>query len=127
MGSCDIASAVLSPDNKGDKKTRRRFWRKNPEHPSDDASSWTPFRTSEKKYKAKFPPPDLSDVLDLALLDDARQDEILTTVWKGRHDAVEVQEISMADDPHGRRRRAFHVSCIPGVSCITKDISMSDN
>ncbi|KAG9318878.1 hypothetical protein JVU11DRAFT_985 [Chiua virens] len=28
--------------------------------------NWSPFRAAEKKYKAKCPPPDLSDVLDLA-------------------------------------------------------------
>jgi alkylated DNA repair protein alkB family protein 1 len=32
----------------------------------DIDAEWTPFRAAEKKYKARFPPPDLSHVLDLA-------------------------------------------------------------
>lgn len=29
-------------------------------------SEWTPFRAAEKRFKVRFPPPDLTDVLDLA-------------------------------------------------------------
>jgi len=29
-------------------------------------SEWTPFRAAEKRFKARFPLPDLTDVLDLS-------------------------------------------------------------
>jgi alkylated DNA repair protein alkB family protein 1 len=44
---------------------------------------WTPFRSAEKKYKSQFPPPDISNVLDLARLNPARESEIKSGVWSG--------------------------------------------
>ncbi|KAF7295006.1 hypothetical protein MIND_01038700 [Mycena indigotica] len=50
------------------KKARRQYL--NSIHNTIDRD-WTPFRAVEKRFKARFPPLDLSDVLDLALVDDS--------------------------------------------------------
>ena len=48
------------------KKARRQHYKSTKNRPADVDASWSPFRAAEKKYKARFPPPDLSAVLDLA-------------------------------------------------------------
>lgn len=78
------------------------------------SAQWTPFRASEKKYMAKFPPPDLSDVLDLALLDEERRDEVDKGIWKGAADALEVRELPLKGNAEAKRRRAFCVPQVPG-------------
>ncbi|KAG8217903.1 hypothetical protein J3R82DRAFT_6069 [Butyriboletus roseoflavus] len=50
------------------KKARRQHWKSTKNRPVDVDVGWSPFRATEKKYKARFPPPDLSAVLDLASL-----------------------------------------------------------
>ena len=50
------------------KKARRQHYKSTKNRPVDVDASWSPFRAAEKKYKARFPPPDLSAVLDLASL-----------------------------------------------------------
>ncbi|KAF8447471.1 hypothetical protein L210DRAFT_3440773, partial [Boletus edulis BED1] len=50
------------------KKARRQHWKSTRNRQVDVDTSWSPFRAAEKKYKARFPPPDLSAVLDLASL-----------------------------------------------------------
>ncbi|KAF8557347.1 hypothetical protein OG21DRAFT_1494924 [Imleria badia] len=52
------------------KKARRQHW-KLTRNRVDVDTSWSPFRAAEKKYKTRFPPPDLSAVLDLASLRNA--------------------------------------------------------
>lgn len=58
----------MIPATKELKKARRLHWKSTKNRSVDIDQSWTPFRVAEKKYKARFPPPDLSDVLDLASL-----------------------------------------------------------
>ncbi|KAH9977370.1 hypothetical protein BGW80DRAFT_1288883 [Lactifluus volemus] len=74
----------------------------------------TAFRAAEKKYKARFPPPDLSDLLDLALLDVTRFVEIQQTGWKGSADAVQVKAISLKGDEE-RVRKAYTITGMPGL------------
>lgn len=50
------------------KKARRLHYKSTKNRPVAVDQSWSPFRAAEKKYKARFPPPDLSAVLDLASL-----------------------------------------------------------
>ncbi len=83
---------------------------KNRNHAVD--ADWTPFRAAEKMYKARFPPPSLANVLDLATLDDARSKEIEAGVWVGRSEAVEFRELKGA-------RRAYAIPSIPG-QCTSK-------
>jgi len=49
------------------KKARRQHIKTTKNRNCDVDATWTPFRAAEKKYKARFPPPDLSTVLDLAI------------------------------------------------------------
>jgi len=79
--------AILDPESSAYKKAKRQYI-KATKNRKDTETDWTPFRAAEKKYKARFPPPDLSNVLDLALLDPNRVDEISRGVWAGRADAV---------------------------------------
>ena len=58
-------------------------------------AGWTAFRTAEKRFKARFPPPDLSDVLDLALLDTNRSDEVLNGGWKGNPFVLSYESIDV--------------------------------
>jgi alkylated DNA repair protein alkB family protein 1 len=97
-------------------KRARRHHLKTTKNRTED-TDWTPFRVAEKKYKARFPPPDFSDVLDLALLDKARSSEIERTGWKGRADTVLSKEIGLRDAQATttRTRRAFTVTGIPGA------------
>ncbi|GLB35010.1 putative 2OG-Fe(II) oxygenase superfamily protein [Lyophyllum shimeji] len=79
---------------------------------------WSPFRAAEKKFKARFPPPDLSHVLDLATLDPTREDEIDQGVWRGSHE-VEHTELSGA----GRSTKAYTVPRIPGLVILPSFVS----
>ena len=78
-------------------------------------TEWTPFRAAEKKYKAKFPPPDLSGVLDLALLDDARSDEVEQCKWKGSVDEIEYKELETAMIDAKGKRKAYVLPQVPGT------------
>ncbi|KAH8833809.1 hypothetical protein DL96DRAFT_1810196 [Flagelloscypha sp. PMI_526] len=51
------------------KKAKKQHFNSIKARDSNVEADWTPFRAAEKKYKAKFPPPNLDAVLDLALLD----------------------------------------------------------
>lgn len=46
-------------------------------------ADWTPFRVAEKLYKAKWPKPDLVNVLDLATLQCQRTEELSSSGWIG--------------------------------------------
>lgn len=96
------------------KRARRQFLKSTRNRPKDIEDQWTPFRAAEKKYKAKFPPPDLSGVLDLALLDEKMEDEIRKGHWKGGLEGTNVgyREVSFAGAGSGRK--AYILSRIPG-------------
>lgn len=110
-------AASLDPTSREYKRTRRHHYKTTKNRVEGLDTDWTPFRVAEKKYKARFPPPDLSDVLDLALLDKTRSSEIEQAGWKGRADAVLTNEIGVgnAQATIGRARKAFAVTDIPGV------------
>ncbi|KAJ6596809.1 hypothetical protein DFH09DRAFT_1132793 [Mycena vulgaris] len=74
---------------------------------------WTPFRAAEKRFKARFPPPDLSDVLDLALLDDARTFEVQAGIWKGASDTLDYRELT--PKAASANIKAFVTPRIPGL------------
>ncbi|KAK0483564.1 hypothetical protein IW261DRAFT_1463923 [Armillaria novae-zelandiae] len=79
-------------------------------------ADWTPFRAAEKMYKARFPPPSLANVLDLATLDDGRSEEIEAGVWVGRSEAVEFRELKST-------RRAYAIPSIPGLVILPSFLS----
>lgn len=77
------------------KKARKQHYKSTKNRPTDCDVDWTAFRIAEKKYKARFPPPDLSNVLDLAVLDQTRARELPKGGWMGRPDAVDYIEIGL--------------------------------
>lgn len=106
------------PSSREYKRARRLHYKTTKNRDGDSDTDWTPFRAAEKKYKARFPPPDLSAALDLALLDARRLADIERTGWKGRPDAVQVKEIDLNDARQNLgvagTRRAFAVVDVPG-------------
>jgi alkylated DNA repair protein alkB family protein 1 len=110
-------AASLDPTSREYKRARRHHYKTTKNRTEGFDTDWTPFRVAEKKYKARFPPPDLSDVLDLALLDQARSSEIERAGWKGYADTVLTKEIGLRDAQatNARTRKAFTVTGIPGV------------
>ncbi|KAI8999005.1 hypothetical protein BD414DRAFT_454355 [Trametes punicea] len=94
------------PSSAAYKKARRKYLKSTRNRPEHVAADWTPFRAAEKKYKARFPPPDLSDVLDLAVGDPSRAEEVARGKWKGRTDAAPCTEI-LLKDTEGRTAYVF--------------------
>ncbi|CCM07222.1 uncharacterized protein FIBRA_09567 [Fibroporia radiculosa] len=77
-------------------KKARRLHLKTTRNRSDHAEAdWTPFRAAEKKYKARFPPPDLSHVLDTAALDPSRSEEVSRGGWRGSGSTIVCREIEL--------------------------------
>lgn len=96
------------PTSPAYKKARRKHWKSARNRPEHADADWTPFRAAEKKYKARFPPPDLSGVLDLALADPSRATETSRGGWKGRVDAVECREIPLhSSEESGKKAYIF--------------------
>lgn len=115
MQDIDSPVGILQRGSPAYKKAYRNHQRSVRNQPAkDEVSPLTPFRSAEKKFKARFPPPDLSNVLDLALLDPNRGDEINDGVWKGRADAIESQEIRLTINSFASSRKAYCVPRIPG-------------
>lgn len=77
-----LTAELLDPTSAAYKKARRQFYKATKNRPPVE-QDWTPFRAAEKHFKARFPPPDLSGVLDLAQLDSLRKEEVEEGVWKG--------------------------------------------
>lgn len=111
----------LIPGTPAYNKARKSHLKSNKNRTAGDSNDWSAFRVAEKQYKAKFPPPDLSEVLDLAILDAERQKEVLDGVWKGTSDALEVSQIQLKlptpvnGEQIGSTARAFTVNRIPGM------------
>ncbi|KAI6103561.1 hypothetical protein F5141DRAFT_1189872 [Pisolithus sp. B1] len=54
LASVDLSSSAF-------KKAKRQYIRTTKNRNQDADVNWTPFRAAEKKFKARFPPPDLTD------------------------------------------------------------------
>ena len=86
-------------DEKAYKKAKKLYDKSLRNRPPEQiGAGWTAFRTAEKRFKTRFPPPDLSDVLDLALLHANRSDEILSGGWKGNPVALSYERIDVQLD-----------------------------
>ncbi|KAI6039955.1 hypothetical protein EDC04DRAFT_2867794 [Pisolithus marmoratus] len=59
--SSDVLIASTDLSSSAFKKARRQYIRTTKNRNQDVDANWTPFRAAEKKYKARFPPPDLTD------------------------------------------------------------------
>ncbi|KAF8078005.1 hypothetical protein FPV67DRAFT_1615190 [Lyophyllum atratum] len=114
-----MASPSLhDPSSPAYKKAKRLYLNATRTRNPDLELAWSPFRAAEKKFKARFPPPDLSNVLDLATLDATREDEIRQGIWRGSH-AVEYKKISEA----GQSTKAYTVPRIPGLVILPSFVS----
>jgi alkylated DNA repair protein alkB family protein 1 len=90
------AFRMTATDDRAYKKAKKLYEKSLRNRPPEQAGAdWAPFRTTEKRFKARFPPPDLSDVLDLAPLDASRSDEILNGGWKGNPTALSYEHIDV--------------------------------
>lgn len=95
----------------------KKAWRQHRKSVKTPASEdLPPIRYQEKYFKAKFPPPSLERVLDLATRFDDRKHEVDAGVWKGSPGAVNTEEISCLQAKGGQNplRRAFHSAEVPG-------------
>jgi hypothetical protein len=106
----------VDPSSSEYRRARRHFLKSTKNRDPALEKDWTPFRAAEKRFKARFPPPDLSDVLDLATLDPARIAEIQAGVWHGSPESVEISQISTSSG-----QRAYVVPRIPGRLCPFSD------
>jgi alkylated DNA repair protein alkB family protein 1 len=110
-------AALLDPTSREYKRARKHHYKSTKNRAESLDKDWTPFRAAEKEYKARFPPPDLSNVLDLALLDETRSSEIERGGWRGRLETTQVREIGLEDIriSTARARKAFTVTGIHGA------------
>lgn len=84
-------------------------------HPAGGAiEELTSFRAAEKRYKSRLLTPDLHDVLDLAVPHDGNTTAV-DRAWRGRCEAVEVQELLPASASLKDGRAYYLVPRIPGL------------
>ncbi len=100
---------LLDPASAAYKKARRHFFSATKHRQKDSDALWSPFRAAEKRYKARFPPPDLSAALDFATLDPHRTHEITQAFWRGSSDAFPFRRINTL------RKEAYVIPRIPGA------------
>ena len=105
---------LQDPTSAAYKKAKRKFLKTTKNRPEHTDEDWTPFRAAEKKYKARFPPPDLSAVFDIAASDPERVEELKRGGWKGRADAIEHRAINL-DLGEGPSKKAYVFPAIPGA------------
>lgn len=103
---------LLDPASAAYKKARRYFNNATKHRQSGYDTNWSPFRTVEKRYKTRFPPPDLAAALDLATLDPHRTHEITQGLWRGSPDALHFHPIK-AKNAVGNG--AYVIPRIPGA------------
>ncbi|KAK7466984.1 hypothetical protein VKT23_004047 [Stygiomarasmius scandens] len=101
------------------KKAKRQYFKSIRNRSSDIQNDWSPFRAAEKRFKAKFPPPDLSTVLDLALLNPDRDQEAKAGGWAGRPDALKSREVSLSDS----KTKGYIFPDIPGLVILPSFLS----
>ncbi|KAJ4488135.1 hypothetical protein J3R30DRAFT_3279865 [Lentinula aciculospora] len=76
------------------KKARRQYLKTTRNRDPNIGKDWTPFRAAEKHFKAQFPPPDFTKVLDLATLDQNSIPKVIAGICAGKPDVVETRKFS---------------------------------
>ena len=99
---------LLDPASAAYKKARRHFHNATKNRQNDYDALWSPFRAAEKRYKARFPPPDLTAALDFAALDPNRTQDL----WRGSPDALQFRRITLRKAVGSE---AYAIPCIPGA------------
>lgn len=116
-------TTLAATDEKAYKKAKKLYEKSLRNRPPEQADAgWTAFRTAEKKFKARFPPPDLSNVLDLALLGTNRLDEILNGGWKGNPAVLAYESIDVQLD-EGPPKSAYVFKSHPGFVYLPNFLS----
>ncbi|KAG5221673.1 Alpha-ketoglutarate-dependent dioxygenase alkB [Salix suchowensis] len=105
-----------NPSTKAYKKAKRQYQKATKNRASDIEADWTPFRAAEKRYKARFPPPNIEDVLDIATLDPARADEVKQGGWTGSVHTVEYRSV-----PSSATSKACAIPQVPGCLDLGHD------
>ncbi|PCH38450.1 hypothetical protein WOLCODRAFT_161586 [Wolfiporia cocos MD-104 SS10] len=108
------AADILDPTSAAYKKARKKYLNTTRNRDAHVEADWTPFRAAEKRFKARFPPPDLSDVLDVAVSDESRAEEIVKGGWRGRGDAVRCKKIELGGEGSSSRT-AYIFPDTPGL------------
>ncbi|KAF5381098.1 hypothetical protein D9615_003904 [Tricholomella constricta] len=111
--------SLHDPSSPAYKKAKRLYLKATKHRNPDLELDWSPFRAAEKKYKARFPPPDLSNVLDLAILDATREPELCQGVWRGS-DRVTYRELSGTGPSNAK---VYTVPRIPGLVILPSFVS----
>jgi len=109
---------IYDPSSAAYKKARRQHLKTTKNRGKDVDAEWTPFRAAEKKYKARFPPPDLSHVLDLASV--ASDSEALASGRNFCCNGVNVIPLGQRESSVANVCKAFSVPHIPGAQDISR-------
>ncbi|KZV88848.1 hypothetical protein EXIGLDRAFT_678500 [Exidia glandulosa HHB12029] len=112
-----MSIALLDPNDPGYKAAVRRLKKSQKSFDHAPSSSWTPFRAAEKLYMQKFPPPDLSAVLDLASGEEDRALEMQHSRWKGSPTAFPTRRLY--------HRNAHVVDNVPGLVLLPSYVDHS--
>ena len=105
---------IHDPSSVAYKKARRQHNKTTRNRKPGVELDWSPFRAAEKRYRTRFPPPNLSGVLDLATMDESRAEECARGDWKGRSDAVEWKEIRLKSSD----RKGYTIPRVPGAIIV---------
>ncbi|THU99303.1 hypothetical protein K435DRAFT_751863, partial [Dendrothele bispora CBS 962.96] len=101
------------------RKAKRQYLKSTRNRNKDISNDWSPFRAAEKRFKTKFPLPDLSTVLDLALLNPDRVQEVKTGGWAGHSDAFPCQQITLSNS----ETKGYIFPHIPGLVLLPSFLS----
>ncbi|EIN08054.1 hypothetical protein PUNSTDRAFT_144502 [Punctularia strigosozonata HHB-11173 SS5] len=113
MSPTAVEADLHDPTSRSYRKALRKHIKTTKKRDPQVSQDWTPFRAAEKRYKARFPPPNLDDVLDLAALDDDRE----LGCWRGNPRAIETEAFDAGS------RRGYTVPSIPGLVLLPSFIS----
>ena len=100
---------LLGMTSASNKKAQRQHLKSIRNRASNIDKDWTVFRFAEKHYKARFPPPDLSNVLDPR---DARTND-LARRGCSHSDDLDYRATMLKDVDRGRK--AYIIPRIPGA------------
>ncbi|GJE98122.1 alpha-ketoglutarate-dependent dioxygenase AlkB [Phanerochaete sordida] len=120
-------TSLLGPSlTPAQKKARKQHLKTTKNRPADIEDGWTPFRAAEKRFKAKWPLPDMSTVLDLHHEDMEGADEGSgEPSQRGRRDAVEWRQVDVSVDQKGKGK-AYAFPRVPGLVYLPSFVSAEE-